>query len=222
MAKARRLTTTLSILAAAASVVPSLPPALSSLSPISAAHAATNDRPSLKTLAQIVARGEDMITPEALRSLILAGSPAYALIDLRSPEAFAAGHIREAVNVPLARLLDEGQVVRLRRNSQVIVYGQTADEAGQATILLRVAGVPAVALAGGLQAWTQGLTKEAAQAQSAAIVRALNTCPDITPAAIAPLGGSPAAAPTTGQPAPAPAAPSGGKKPAINLKGICG
>ncbi|MGP0106044.1 rhodanese-like domain-containing protein [Rhodoblastus sp.] len=218
-AKARRLTSTLSLLAAAASIAPALPPALSSLSPIGAAHAASDVRPSLQTLAQVAARGEDVITPDGLRGLILAGRPTYKLVDLRSPEAFAAGHIRDAVNIPLARLLDEDQVVALRRVPQVIVYADTPSEAGQATVLLRLAGVPSVALAGGLEAWSKGLTKEAAQAQSAAIVRALNSCPDMTPAAM-PASAAPPAAPAPA--GAAPNAPKGPKNPPINLKGICG
>lgn len=222
MSKARRLVSTVSILAAAASVVPALPPALSALSPMGVAHAAPAKRPSLQTLAQVVARGEAMITPDALRRLILSGRPTFALVDLRAPEAFAAGHIRGAVNIPLAKLLDEDQIVRLRRKPQVIVYARNADEAGQAMILLRVAGVPAVTLAGGLAAWTKGLSKEAAAEQSAAIVRALNSCPDVTPTAIPPLKSAPAAAPASGAPAAAPAQPKGHKKPTINLKGICG
>ena len=216
--KAGRVTSTLSLLAAAASLAPALPPALSALSPIGVAQAASDARPSLQTLAQVVARGEDMITPDELRKLILAGRPTYKLVDLRPAEAFAAGHIRGAVNIPLARLLDEDEVVALRRVPQVILYGATPDDAGQATILLRMAGVVSVALAGGLEAWTKGLTNDAAQAQSAAIVRALNSCPDVTPAA-APA--APAAAPAGAAPA-APAAPNGTQKPTINLKGICG
>lgn len=222
MSKSKRLAS-ISVLAAAASVIPPLPAALSALSPIASAQAAQSGQPSLKTLAQIVARGENTIAPSDLRSLILSGRPTFTLIDLRTPEAFATGHIRNAVNIPLPRLFEEKEIVHLRRLPHIIIYGRATSEAAQAAVLLRLAGVPAVALEGGLNAWARGLKDEATSEQSAAIVRALNMCPSAAPASIPPPQSTAAPAPSVQGRAKKPEAPKAKrKKPAINLKGICG
>ena len=222
MARSKRRTSVLSVLAVAAATVPPLPAAVGALSPVGVAWAAGSDEgASLQTLAQTVARGSDAITPERLRKLILAQRRDYTLVDLRAPDSFTAGHIRGAVNVPLAKVLDADQVVKLRRVPQVIVYADTPEQSAQAAVLLRVAGVPALALAGGLQAWAGELKDQAAHPDTAAIVRALNECPQLTPTEMAQPGASqtPVARPAESA-APAARKPKGGAP--ISLKGGCG
>lgn len=216
MAKTKTTTRALPILAAA-SAIPLLAPAVAAFSAGDVAQAATRDPAVLQAIAQAVARGDDAITPEHLRALILAKRRDFTLIDIRSPAAFAKAHIAGARNIPLPRLFAAGEIVKLRRAPQVIVYAETANGAAQAAALLRVAGVPALALAGGLEAWAHGLDVKAKEARSAAIVRALNACPKLTPAAIAPLSPSPGKTPTTPK---KPVAPKG--PPKVNLNGMCG
>jgi rhodanese-related sulfurtransferase len=211
----------------AAAMTPSLPAAISALNPIAVAQAATPGDASLASLAQMVARGDDLVTPDYLKQRILAAQGDFTLVDIRDPADFATGHISGAVNVPLAKLLDPSEIVVLRRMPQVIVYSGATDPAAQSAVLLRVAGVPAMALSGGLGAWANGLTQDAGQSQSAAVVRALNDCPDLTPAVIPALGAAP---PASALPAAAPAAtpaaaPTPTAKPKsgpVQLNGMCG
>lgn len=219
MAKKKRVNPALPALAAAASAIPLLAPAVSAFSPIDIAFAATRDHAALQAIAQAVARGDDVMTPEHLRALILAKRRDFTLIDIRSPDAYAKGHIAGAESIPLPKLFAEDEIVRLRRLPQVIVYAETTDQEAQAAVLLRVAGVPALALAGGLEAWAHELSAEAKQKRTAATVRALNACPPLAPAVIPALTTGPAAAPAQA-PAAAPAAPK--TYPPLKLKGTCG
>ncbi len=223
MASPKNYRTSLSILAVIAAAVPSLPVAISALSPISVARAATTDASSLAALAQMVARGEDSVSPDYVRNRILAAQNDFILVDLRDPTAFAAGHIKSAINVPLATIFDADQVVKLRKVPQVIVYGADTSQAAEAAILLRVAGVPAMGMLGGLEGWTNGLAEQSA-GQTASIVRALNNCPDVAPVAIPPLETA-APASNAGAPAsamPSTAAPAKPKAAPIQLNGTCG
>ncbi|HQT46728.1 MAG TPA: rhodanese-like domain-containing protein [Acidocella sp.] len=202
-------------------MTPSLPAAISALNPIGIAQAATPGDASLASLAQMIARGDDLVTPNYLKQRLLAARGDFTLVDIRDPADFAAGHISGAVNIPVAKLLDPAEIVVLRRKPQVIVYSGATDPAAQSAVLLRVAGVPAVALSGGLGAWANGLTQDTSQPQSAAIVRALNDCPELTPAVIPALNAAPPAA----TPAAAPATPAPAAKPKpgpVQLNGMCG
>lgn len=222
--KRKHVGSSLQILAAAMSAVPLLAPAASAQSPSEIATATMPAGTALQTIAQSVARGEDMISPQRLQDLVLAKRHDYTLIDVRTPDAFAAAHIDGAVNTPLPKLLANDEVVRLRRMPQVIVYADNTGQAAQAAVMLRMSGVPALALAGGLEAWAKRLEKQAKEPQSAAIVRALNACPAPAQAAIPPLNTAP---PSAGN-APAAVAPSEGapttpKKAApVILNGMCG
>lgn len=221
MTKPKPRAPTLTMLAVAVGMIAPLPAPVSALSPLAVARAASTDDASLEALAQTVSRHEDQVTPERLQNLILAKRRDYTLVDIRAPEAFAAGHIQGAENIPLPALMAAGKIVKLRRLPQVIVYADTTDQAAQAAVMLRMSGVPALQLAGGLEAWARHLDAQAEQPQSAAIVRALNACPEPAAAVIPPLNTSaPEPAP---QAAPAQAAPAAPKKAApVILNGMCG
>jgi len=61
--------------------------------------------------------------PGALAQLISSKSEPYALIDVRSAEEYAAGHIPSAINIPVATL--EKNLPTEDRNALVIVYCQS-------------------------------------------------------------------------------------------------
>lgn len=214
-----RPTNRLSLLAIVAAV-PALPAAVPALSPLCVAWANASKSTSLQSLAQVVARGEDMITPEHLRFLILSNRRDFSLIDVRTQQEFVSGHIQGAMNISIPKLLEPAEVVRLRRMPRVILYADNTARAAEAATLLRVAGVPALTLEGGLVGWAQHLSSGAKRPETAAIVRALNLCPEITPASIAPLAPNPTMAPTTAAPSTLPAKPK--SKAPVNLNGMCG
>ena len=209
-------------LGAALAALPLLVPAVSALAPMDVVRAATPRHVDLQALAQAAARGDDEISAAHLRRLLSEHRGNFTLVDIRTPEQFAQAHIRGAVNVPLARLLDPAELVRLRKSPQVIVYSQTSDKQAQATALLRVAGVPALGLAGGLAGWAHALDKWSGERESFAIVRALNECPQASPQ---PMPSLQPAAPTEAAPPAktpaAPAAPGTKSRARVNLRGMC-
>ena len=208
-------------LGAALAALPLLVPAVSALVPADVVWAATPRQPDLQVLAQAVARGEDRITPAHLRGLLTARRGDFTLVDIRSPADFAQGHIQGAINVPLARLFDPAELVRLRKSPQVIVVSRQIDQQAQAAALLRVAGVPALELAGGLAAWAHAVDAWSASREDYAIVRALNECPQAETSPMPSLQIPPTGTGATA-PAPAPAAPPVRHgTPRVNLKGMC-
>ena len=81
------------------------------------------------------------------------------VIDVREPAEFAAGHITNAKNVPLAQFEERLPQVVKNKALPVILVCATSPRAVRAQVLARKLGFDqAEALAGGLQAWrTAGL-----------------------------------------------------------------
>lgn len=80
-------------------------------------------------------------------------SPAPQLVDVRSPDEFASGHVAGAVNVPIgsfsARLPDLG----LDPSRPVVAICLSAIRSAPAVRMLRAQGFDAAHLAGGMHAW---------------------------------------------------------------------
>ena len=205
-------------------------------------HAADVDLTKLQAMGQSIARGENRIEPATLNDMIVKDQHNFTLVDVRSASDYQAGHIKGAINVPLAKLFTGDELQRLRKAPNVVLYSNTTDYAAQAAVLLRTADVRAAALLGGFDGWTEhtlnpkapasGETENAAK--RAAVIRALNNCPLMPEATIPPLqpastGQAPAAVqPPAGGPAAGgkgPGGPPAGKGPggpAIILEGACG
>lgn len=77
--------------------------------------------------------------------------PGYHVFDIRSADQFAAGHIKGAINVPLADVLDEAASYTDKPILVVCVTGQTA---GHAVMALRLMGYSdAKVLKWGMSGW---------------------------------------------------------------------
>ncbi len=89
----------------------------------------------------------------------LAAVPGRPLIDVRSPEEFAGGHVPGAVNVPLDDVVaDPAQAVGAHRGSdgqEIRVICQSGGRSMKAATTLIAAGIPAVSVAGGTSAWIE-------------------------------------------------------------------
>jgi rhodanese-related sulfurtransferase len=76
----------------------------------------------------------------------------YLLVDLRSPEDYARGHLLGAINIPLTAL--DQWVERLPRSLPLYFYDETGEGALEAARILRERGaIAARAIAGGLAGW---------------------------------------------------------------------
>ena len=79
------------------------------------------------------------------------------LLDVRSPEEFAAGHIPGAVNIPLADLAKRVDEVKSAGSEEVVVYCMRGGRARKGEEVLSEAGVAQsiLHLDGGMNAWIQ-------------------------------------------------------------------
>jgi len=93
-------------------------------------------------------RGNRVSGAEA-RSLVEHGA---RLVDVRTPEEFAAGHIPGAVNVPVQSL--DGRFGELGpKDRPVVLYCQSGMRSGRAARMLRSAGFASVHNLGGMSRW---------------------------------------------------------------------
>ena len=101
-------------------------------------------------LERLVQQTEDHVTPRDLADRIIAGRSDFRLIDLRLPAEYAAYHIPNAENVPLAEL----SAAALLRNETIILYSEGGIHAAQAWLLLRAKGYArSYSLLNGLDGW---------------------------------------------------------------------
>jgi NADPH-dependent 2,4-dienoyl-CoA reductase/sulfur reductase-like enzyme/rhodanese-related sulfurtransferase len=73
------------------------------------------------------------------------------LLDVRTPQEFAAGHLPEAVNLPLDEL--RSRLGELPHDQEIAVYCQVGQRGYLATRILRQAGFPAVNVGGGYKTY---------------------------------------------------------------------
>lgn len=96
------------------------------------------------------------IAPAELAAQIEAGD-APTVLDVRTPEEFASGHVPGAINIPhdeLAGRLDE---LAFARDSEIVVHCEGGGRASRAEAVLVEAGFSDVRdLDGHMQAWREG------------------------------------------------------------------
>ena len=98
-----------------------------------------------------------LASPEDARSLISEGG--VTLLDVRTPEEFAAGHIAGAQNLDFYAEDFADQLGSLDRGSSYVVYCRSGNRSGRATALMAREDFTSVTdIEGGIQAWeTAGL-----------------------------------------------------------------
>ena len=72
-----------------------------------------------------------------------------SLVDVRTPEEYAAGHIPGSINIPLDRILDIKNVVS-DKNNPLYVYCRSGRRSSQAASALEKAGYTRVVNIGGI------------------------------------------------------------------------
>jgi rhodanese-related sulfurtransferase len=98
--------------------------------------------------------GGPWVTPA--QATLLINREDGAIIDVREPAEYAAGHALGAKNVPLARIAAAGADLAKRKDKPVIVYCETGERASKAAAALKQQGYARVAsLSGGMKAWRE-------------------------------------------------------------------
>lgn len=98
------------------------------------------------------------ITQEEARE-IMEKDKDITVLDVRTPEEFAAGHIKGAVNVPLSQIGD-GEIGELPDHSRrVLVYCRSGVRSKMAAEKLAAKGYENVEEFGGVLTWRYGLVR---------------------------------------------------------------
>ena len=91
----------------------------------------------------------EALDPRRAAELIEAGD--VAVLDVREPDEFAAGHIGPARNIPLGSLSEQASTID--RDRTLLVHCQTGPRQTMAAAALEAAGYDVRLLSGGLEAW---------------------------------------------------------------------
>lgn len=97
-------------------------------------------------------KGGKKITPQDLVSLT--NQDAAKLIDLRSPNEFADGHITGSINIPYADIEDRLHEIKLQEGKSLVLICDSGSQSANAGEVLNKTGYQnTVILSGGIGAW---------------------------------------------------------------------
>lgn len=80
-------------------------------------------------------------------------SASHLLIDVRTPEEFASGHIQGAVNIPVDDLT--GRLSEVPNNQPGVVYCRSGNRSARASQILAQSGYTSIYDLGGIIAWAE-------------------------------------------------------------------
>jgi rhodanese-related sulfurtransferase len=76
------------------------------------------------------------------------------VLSVRSPDQYAVGHIKTAINIPWSQIANPENLAKLPTDRQIVVYCYTGHTGQVATTILAVLGYDAVNLKYGMMGWT--------------------------------------------------------------------
>ena len=92
-------------------------------------------------------RGGDVSRPSA-RAMVEKGA---LLVDVRTPEEYAEGHIPDAINVPVQEL--EARMAELPKDRPIVVYCRSGKRSARAASMLQAAGYTSIHDLGAMSSW---------------------------------------------------------------------
>lgn len=91
------------------------------------------------------------ISPAAYQQAFAEADADHLLIDVRTPEEFASGHIEGAVNIPVEALAS--RLAEVPSGQPIVVYCRSGNRSATASQILANAGYSGIYDLGGLQGW---------------------------------------------------------------------
>jgi len=91
------------------------------------------------------------ISPADYQSQFITNGTSHMLIDVRTPDEFATGHIHGAVNISVDTL--QSHLDEVPRDIPVVVYCHSGNRSGQAAQILTQAGYSSLYDLGGINTW---------------------------------------------------------------------
>jgi len=92
------------------------------------------------------------ITPAQYQQQFASAATPHLLIDVRTPQEFASGHIAEAINIPVETIAT--RLNEIPHDKPVVVYCHSGNRSAQAASILSGAGYTNIYDMGGILAWT--------------------------------------------------------------------
>ena len=93
------------------------------------------------------------LSPSDYQSQFGNAKTGYLLVDVRTPDEFATGHIHGAVNIPLDTL--ETRLNEVPRTEPVVVYCHSGNRSAKAVQILANADYTRIYDLGGINAWSE-------------------------------------------------------------------
>ncbi len=111
----------------------------------------------LVVLACEASQSQKPITTEVSQQEFTSHRPGdYLVLDVRTPQEYAAGHLENAMNIPHDRLAEQLPQVQKYAAAPVLVYCQSGKRAGMAAETLAQAGFSNLHhLTGDIKAWKE-------------------------------------------------------------------
>jgi len=106
---------------------------------------------SLENIAKV-----NTLTPDAFLKLAKEANRKLIIVDIRSAEDYAAGHLDGAVHMEQGEL-NGRKAIRKLRKKEVLLYGDQGSDAAAVAELLRMTGISALAADRGYAALTESL-----------------------------------------------------------------
>lgn len=97
------------------------------------------------------------ITPKEVLKML--SSKETVLIDVRTPQEYESGHIKNAINFPLQILKQEMEKNNISKDVPIILYCQSGIRSKNASKLLEELGYKDVYNLGGINNWPYGIIK---------------------------------------------------------------
>ncbi|MFA5007039.1 MAG: rhodanese-like domain-containing protein [Candidatus Izemoplasmatales bacterium] len=91
---------------------------------------------------------------------MMAADAAVVLVDVRTPEEYAAGHIPGALLIPLSDLEDDAAAMLPDKDAEIIVYCRSGNRSAQAADLLDGLGYARIYDMGGIIDWPYDIVTE--------------------------------------------------------------
>ncbi|NDY94629.1 rhodanese-like domain-containing protein [Wenzhouxiangella limi] len=107
----------------------------------------------VERVGSAIARGEAQISIPELSRRVVEDQGDFRLVDIRDAAAFEAFHIPGAVNVGAMEIVRPEKAEEVAGGRQIVLYGETGIAASQASAVLQMAGINALALAGDFDDW---------------------------------------------------------------------
>jgi phage shock protein E len=96
------------------------------------------------------------IKPDTLLERTAKKDNSIVVVDVRSPEEFAQGHVPGALNIPVDQLTNRIGELMTAKDKEVVLYCRSGRRAGQAAETLKANGFEKLLhLEGDMQKWTE-------------------------------------------------------------------